>query len=147
LEAVKHSRNDLGWLAQAGGRVVKVIHLLLAQLPTGRQYRVVFMLRDLAEVVASQRAMLKHQGRTGAALPDDKLAAVFQRQVAEVRQWMSTRSDFQVLYVNHHDLLKDPLAGAERVTAFLGGGLNPAAMAAVVEPALYRQRRSESPVA
>lgn len=37
LEAVKHSRSDLGWLAQAGGRAVKVIHLLLPQLPAGRQ--------------------------------------------------------------------------------------------------------------
>ena len=145
LEAVKHSRSELGWLAQASGRAVKVIHLLLPQLPPGRQYRVVFMLRDLAEVVASQRAMLKQQGRPGAALTDERLGGVFQKQIAEVRQWLSAQPNFRMLYVNYHDLLKDPLAGAEQVAAFLDGSLNPAAMAAVVEPGLYRQRRRSSP--
>jgi hypothetical protein len=145
LEAVKHSRSDLGWLAQAGGRAVKVIHLLLPQLPPGRQYCVVFMLRDLAEVVASQRAMLMQQGRTGAALADERLAGVFQKQIAEVRQWLSDRPNFRVLYVHYHDVLRNSLASAERVAAFLGGSLNPAAMAAVVEPGLRRQRQAERP--
>ncbi len=87
--------------------------------------------------------MLKQQGRTGAALADERLAGVFQKQIAEVRQWLSERPNFQVLYVNYGDVLGDPLASAERVAAFLGGGLNPAAMAAVVESGLYRQRRAE----
>jgi hypothetical protein len=143
LEAVKHSRSDLGWLPQAGGRAVKVIHLLLPQLPAGRQYRVVFMLRDLAEVVRSQRAMLKQQGRTGTALADEKLAGVFQKQIAEVRQWLSKQPNFRVLHVNYHDVLADPLGSAQRVAAFLGESLDPAAMAAVVEPGLYRQRWAE----
>jgi hypothetical protein len=143
LEAVKHSRSDLEWMAQAGGRAVKVIHLLLPQLPPGRNYRVVFMVRELAEVVASQRAMLKAQGRVGAALADDKLAGVFQKQLTEVRQWLSQQPNFQVLEVNYHELLGEALAGAKRIAAFLGGNLNLAAMAGAVEPALYRQRRGE----
>ena len=57
LEPVKLGRTDLSWLAGANGKVVKVIHLLLMQLPTDRQYQVIFMLRDLGEVIDSQRAM------------------------------------------------------------------------------------------
>src|SRR5512135_2888827 len=78
-EAVKQTGADVSWLEKAGGRAVKVIHLLLRHLPADRQYRVIFMLRDLREVVASQRAMLKDSGRTGALIPDDKLAGVFER--------------------------------------------------------------------
>ena len=143
LEAVKHSRIDSRWLDQAGGRAVKVIHLLLPQLPPDRQYRVVFMLRDLIEVIASQRTMLKQQGRTGAALADEKLAGVFQKQIAEVRQWLNNQPNFRVLYVNYHDVLRNPLASAEQIAPFLAQGLKPAAMAAVVDPGLYRQRRPE----
>jgi hypothetical protein len=144
LEAVKHTRSDLVWLAQAGGRAVKVIHLLLLQLPPGSQYRVVFMLRDLMEVVASQRAMLKQQGRPGAALADETLASVFEKQIAGVRNWLSEQPNFRVLCVNYRDVLGDPRASAERVAAFLGGDLNSETMAAVVEPGLYRQRRAEA---
>ena len=79
-EGVKHSRNDLSWLDHAAGKAVKVIHLLLLHLPAGRDYRVVFMERDIQEVIASQRAMLKQQGRTGAALSDAKLAEIFESQ-------------------------------------------------------------------
>ena len=140
LEAVRHSRTDQSWLEKAGGKAVKVIHLLLPNLPADREYRVIFMRRDLAEVIASQRAMLQRQGRPGAVLPDSKLAEVFEKQLAEVRQWLGQHSNFQVLEVQHRELIASPQTTAERVAAFLGGGLDVVRMAAVVEPGLYRQR-------
>src|SRR5256885_1317813 len=50
LEAVKATRRDPSWLSRAPGRVVKVIHLLLKDLPPGYAYRVILMRRDLDEV-------------------------------------------------------------------------------------------------
>ncbi len=144
LEAVRHSRTDQSWLEKAGGKAVKVIHLLLPNLPADREYRVIFMRRDLAEVIASQRAMLQRQGRPGAVLPDSKLAEVFEKQLAEVRQWLGQHSNFQVLEVQHRELIASPQTTAERVAAFLGGGLDVVRMAAVVEPGLYRQRAQKS---
>lgn len=141
-EGVKHSRDNVSWLEQAGGKAVKVIHLLLLHLPAGRNYRVVFMLRDLPEVVASQRTMLQQQGRAATALTDDKLAAIFESQLAQVRQWLEGREHFQVLYVNHGDLIRNPLSLAERINKFLGGHLLPENMAAAVNPALHRQRKA-----
>ena len=38
----------------------------------------------------------------------------------------------RVLYVNYHDVLRNPLASAEQIAPFLAQGLKPAAMAAVV---------------
>ena len=141
-EAVKHGRKDLSWLEQAGGKAVKVIHLLLLQLPTDRNYRVVFMVRNLEEVTASQRTMLKQQGRAAAALTDAKLAAVFETQLAQVRQWLVEHPSFRVLYVNHGSLIENPLATAGQVNEFLGGALLTAHMAGAVRPELYRQRKS-----
>jgi hypothetical protein len=141
-EGVKHSRNDLSWLDQAGGKAVKVIHLLLLHLPTGRDYRVVFMERDIQEVIASQRAMLKQQGRTGAALSDARLAGIFESQLTQVRQWLAERADFKILYVNHSSLIKNPLTAAGQINQFLGGRLSAIRMADAVNPTLYRQRNS-----
>jgi hypothetical protein len=140
-EAVKRSGADVSWLGQAGGRAVKVIHLLLRHLPADRQYRVIFMLRDVQEVIASQRAMLKASGRSGALIPDDKLAGVFEQQLSEMRRWLAGQPNFQVLYVNYRDVLSDPFAAAQTIALFLGGKLDVSAMAGAVDRTLYRQRR------
>jgi len=143
LEAVKHTRSDLSWLAQAEGKAVKVVHLLLPQLPVDREYRVLFMHRDLAEVLASQRAMLQEQGRAGAALPDSKLADIFGKQLAEVLQWLSRNPNFLVLQIQHRNVIEMPLTIAQQIATFLGGDLDPKRMAAAVEPNLYRQRQAK----
>lgn len=144
LEAVKHTRTDHSWLDQAGGKVVKVVHLLVPNLPANREYRVIFMQRDLFEIIASQRAMLRQQGRPAASLPDAKLAEIFAKQVAEVRQWLSRNPNFQVMHLSHRDVIEMPLAAAQQIATFLGGDLDPKRMAAVVEPALYRQRQTQT---
>jgi hypothetical protein len=141
-EAVKHSRKDLSWLEQAGGKAVKVIHLLLSELPADRNYRVIFMLRDLEEVIVSQRVMLQQQGRPPATLTDAALSGVFEKQLATTRQWIGSRPNFRVLYINYRDVIDRPLDMAEQINAFLGGNLILTDMAAVADATLYRQRRS-----
>jgi hypothetical protein len=143
LEAVKHTRTDHSWLAQAEGKVVKVVHLLLPHLPVDREYRVIFMQRELIEIIASQRAMLQQQGRPAANLPDSKLAEIFGKQLAEVRQFLSRNPNFQVLDLQHRYVIEMPLTVAQQIATFLGGDLDPKRMAAAVEPSLYRQRHMQ----
>ena len=118
-EGVKHSRSDLSWLEQAGGKVVKVVHLLLPHLPAGRNYRVIFMLRDLEEVIVSQRVMLKHQGRPAVRLTDAALAGVFEKQLATVREWLAQQPNVHVLYLNYRDVIGHPLVVAGQINHFL----------------------------
>ena len=139
-EAVKHGKRDLSWLNEAAGKAVKVIHLLLPQLPADRNYRVIFMIRDLPEVIKSQRAMLQQQGRPSAPLSDAALAGVFEKQLVTVRQWLAQQPNFSILYINHRDVIEHPLAAAEQVGGFLDGHLSVSEMAAAVSPSLYRQR-------
>ena len=141
LEAVKHTRTDHSWLAQAEGKAVKVVHLLLPNLPVDRHYRVIFMQRNLNEIIASQRAMLQQQGRPTANLPDSKLAELFGKQLVEVRQWLSQNLCFRVLLLQHRDIIEMPLTVAQQIATFLGGDLDLKRMAAAVEPELCRQRQ------
>jgi hypothetical protein len=143
FEPVKRLRSDRSWLEQAQGRAVKIIHLLLRELPTDRglRYRVILMKRSIDEVLASQHEMLQRQGKPSAA--PDLLGKIYATQLAEVEDWLGEQPAFHVLSVAHSSVLADPLEEAARVNAFLGGGLDVAAMATAVDPALHRQRAIE----
>jgi hypothetical protein len=140
LERVKQLKQDKSWLDDAAGKVVKVIHLLLAELPDDRPYRVVFMQRDLREVVQSQATMLARSGRTGGQLPPERLIAVYEQQLKAVEQWLAARPNFSVLRVPYAQLVSDPAGVVPTVNAFLGGMLDEARMRAAVDPGLHRNK-------
>jgi hypothetical protein len=84
--------------------------------------------------------MLSLQGRPVANLPDSKLAAIFEKQLAEVSQWLAQRPNFQVLQVRYQDVIETPLPVTQQIATFLSGEVDHRPMAAAVEPKLYRQR-------
>ena len=140
FERVRQLRGDKAWVADAVGKAVKVIHLLLTELPDDRPYRIVYVERDLREVVRSQAAMLERSGRRGGGLAPERLIAVFEAQEKQVRAWLDARRAFSVLRVRHADLVRDPAGQARSINAFLGGDLDEPAMASAVDPSLYRNR-------
>jgi hypothetical protein len=141
LEAVKATRRDPSWLTDAPGKAVKLIHILLQDLPGGHEYRVLMMRRDLDEVVASQAKMLERSAKAP-AMPADALKRVYQAQLAAAERWMDARPWFLRLDVSYNRVLAEPLEEAARVEDFLGLSAGTAArMAAAVDPTLYRNRR------
>ena len=140
LERVKQLKQDKSWLDEAAGKVVKVIHLLLAELPDDRPYRVVFMQRDLREVVQSQATMLARSGRAGGQLAPERLIAVYEQQLKTVEQWLAARPNFSVLRVPYAQLVSDPAGVVPAVNAFLGGTLDEPRMRAAVDPGLHRNK-------
>jgi hypothetical protein len=140
FERVKQLRNDRAWLDGAEGKVVKVIHLLLTELPDDRPYRVVFMQRELGEVVRSQATMLARSGRAGGQLAPERLMAVYAQQLAAVDAWLAARPNFQVLKVPYAQMVADPATHAAAVIRFLGGTLDETGMRAAVDPSLHRNR-------
>ncbi len=140
FERVKALRTDKTWLDDAMGKVVKVIHMLLMELPDDREYRVVFLDRDLREVVKSQATMLGRSGKSGGGLPPERLIAVYESQLHQVRAWLAARPNFRVLRVPHAGLIREPAPHAKAMNEFLGGGLAEPAMVAAVDPSLHRNR-------
>ncbi len=141
FERVKQIEHDQGWLPDAQGKAVKMIAALLKHLPPDYEYKIVFMQRDMQEVLASQRQMLIRRGEPADRVPDERMADLFARHVAQVRAWLAAQPHMDVLYVHYGDVLANPLDQARRINHFLGGGLDERAMAGVVDPGLYRQRR------
>lgn len=142
FEPVKHlyqPDHDMAWLAGAQGKAVKIVSFLLTWLPETYDYRVIFMRRDLGEVVASQEAMLARQGSDAATSGDPR--GVYADHLTQVERFIARRPCFTKLDVDYADALADPHGTAEKVATFLGGKLDTAAMAAAIDPALRRQKR------
>ena len=144
LEAVKRTRRDVSWLEDASGKAAKVIHALLADLPRDRTYQVVFMQRRIDEVVQSQQAMLARSGHEGASLPRERLVGALERQAAQALAYLQSHDCFSVLPARYEQVIADPLSQAEAVSQFLGLSLDVKAMAAAVQPALYRQQHGNT---
>jgi hypothetical protein len=142
FEAVKQLRSDRSWLTNARGKSVKIIHLLLSELPTDGtlNFRVILMRRAIEEVLASQRRMLARDGKPATTISDEQLGRIFLSQMAKAEQQMAGSPAFRVLQVEHHALLTDPAPIAEQINQFLGGDLNVAKMISAVDPSLYRER-------
>lgn len=130
---------DHAWLDQARGKAIKIISSLLQHLPPGYHYRVIFMRRALAEVLASQRAMLV---RRGVANPeqDAEMERIFRTHLAATEAWLAARPNFQTLYVDYNQLLSEPDGLVADLVDFLPSTLDASRMKAVIDPALYRQR-------
>ena len=58
FEPVKKMMADVSWLPEANGKVVKIIAQLLTFLPDNYKYKIVFMRREMDEVLTSQQVMI-----------------------------------------------------------------------------------------
>ncbi|MEZ4768156.1 MAG: sulfotransferase [Caldilineales bacterium] len=141
LERVKQmDKGDTAWVADAQGKVVKVISALLEHLPPGYEYKVVFMRRNMDEILASQKKMLERRGEPTDRVSDEELTRLFNKHLQKVDTWMRAQSNFSVLYVDYNEMLASPEPFARQVNQFLGGRLDEQKMATVVDPNLYRNR-------
>ena len=144
FEQVKQlDKGDVAWLAETQGKVVKVISALLKHLPVDYEYRIIFMRRNMPEILASQRKMLIRRGENADDMDDVKMAALFEKHLQSTIRWIDSQSNVSVLYVHYSDMLTDPSPQINRVNEFLGSRLNEVAMGGIVDPALYRNRAEQ----
>lgn len=142
FERVKDMKDgDLAWLPEAKGKVVKIVTGLITDLPSDYNYKVIFMQRDLTEILSSQKKMLGRLGKGDDNIPDDLMAKIYQEHLKQVRAWVFKQPNMEVLYVNYNTMVADPIESLNKVNALLGGDMDVPAMAAVVDKELYRERK------
>jgi hypothetical protein len=139
-ERIKQLPRDPACIAEAEDKVVKVISLLLLSLPEGYEYRVIFMERPLPEVLASQEAMMRYRGTTGAGANPSIIAGAFEKNLRAVDAWLSSKAFVKTLRVPYHEVLRDAETVAHSIAQFLGTSLDVRAMAQQVDATLYRNR-------
>ncbi len=141
LERVKDlaKENDFGWLEDAKGQAIKIISYLLKELPADHNYQVLFMRRDLTEVLASQQKMLQRRGETSET-EDERMVELYENDLWKANYLLNHQPQFEYLEVHYRQVLDEPLKAAIEINDFLGGHLDVEKMAGVVDPDLYRNR-------
>jgi hypothetical protein len=134
---------DKTWLRDARGKVIKVVSSLLQYLPQDNLYKVIFMRRNLHEVLQSQAKMLERRGETSDT-SDEEMVRMYESHLDKVQFQLKFREWFDVLYLDFADVVADPESAASAMNDFLGGGLDVRAMAMQVDPDLYRNRSETS---
>src|SRR5436190_23000857 len=132
---------DKSWLKSYRGQVIKTISFLLQDLPLDLNYQVIFMRRNIEEVLRSQNKMLERNGSSGELVPDDKMRRNYEFHLKKVYYQLEHTPNFKVLYLDYPAVVENPKREAARINAFLGCGLDVEAMASAVETDLYRNRQ------
>jgi hypothetical protein len=139
-ERVKNlAGSDKQWFDAARGKAVKVITHLLKELPPQHNYRVILVRRDIGEVLASQAKMLARRGEARGP-SDDQMREVLERDLWQARYLLAHGHQFEVMELHYANVLDHPAECARRIVQFVGMPLDTAAMAAVVDRTLYRNR-------
>jgi hypothetical protein len=142
FERVKKLQDgDNSWVKDARGKVVKVISALIKYLPDNYQYKIIFMSRDINEILSSQRRMLERDGKDDDNISDEKMSKLFNNHILDVMKWMQNQKNIQYLVVSYNDILQDPENNVNKIDKFLGLDLDKRKMLEVIEPNLYRERK------
>ena len=127
---------DNTWLSKGQDKAVKVVAPLLKYLDSTLRYKIIFMRRDLNEIIQSQQKMI---GKSEQEFPVT-LYNKYQKLLANVTLWDKSEPGVEILYVNYTDVLENPASELARIEKFLGVAVNKQEMINCVDVSLYRNR-------
>jgi LPS sulfotransferase NodH len=139
----KLDKGDTEWLAETHGKAVKIIAALLPYLPNDYEYRILFLRRNIQEILASQKKMLLRRGTDSNQISDEQMSQLFEKHLRIVEEWMAKQTNIRQLDVDYNKLLENPTPIVEDINSFLSCNLSVDEMVKVIDPSLYRQRSSQ----
>ncbi len=140
LEKVKELENDNSWLGCALGKAIKIVSPILQHLDNKHRYKIIFMVRNLDEILASQRKMANRLSIGEDKIQDNILKQKYTMHLEEIQKWDEQSENIDFLYVDHHVAINDPFTVVDSICNFLGHELNRKEMVSVVDNSLYRQQ-------
>jgi len=142
LERIKdlERETDKTYLHDGRGKAVKAISFLIKELPDDNDYRVIFMRRDLDEVLASQAKMIQRLDQGDTSADDEAMKEAYRNDIVRTRLFCRKRRNFELIEVHYRTAIEDAAEACREVNEFLGGRLDEAAMRAAIDASLYRNR-------
>jgi hypothetical protein len=103
-ELVKQLADGNGkWLADADWKVVKIISQLLEYLPSEHTYKVIFMERDIKEILLSQRKMLERR-REEHRVDDSEMENQFGDHLGRVKFWLARQPKIDLRFIYYKQM-------------------------------------------
>ncbi|SDI38005.1 alkaline phosphatase family protein [Winogradskyella thalassocola] len=135
-EPVMALHKDNSWLGKAQNKTVKVVAPLLKFLDPKYRYKVIFMNRDLTEVVKSQQKMV---GKNSDIL-SVKLFESYNKHLSQVEVWKDNEPGVELIYVDYKEVLFNTDQVLDKVTSFIGLDLDKPEMIKSIDKTLYRNK-------
>ncbi len=140
VKDIHRSGQNLKWLKKIRGKGIKIISFLLRYLPDNNNYNIIFMQRDLNEILVSQAKMLHRRGEEH-SIPDEKMMVFWKEHLEQIFFIMHHRPSFRFIVLDYLDVIQDPRSAAKKIESFLNIDLDIDKMAEAVSPELYRNRK------
>jgi predicted AlkP superfamily phosphohydrolase/phosphomutase/tetratricopeptide (TPR) repeat protein len=140
FEPVKRLMIDKSWLPEASGKTVKIIAQLLPFLPVSYNYKIIFMRRNMSEILISQQIMLGKKADTEAKIFPIKLNEAFEKQLKKVEDWLDAQANIEILNVNYSDVVENPDEEFDAILGFLNVEGDMGKMKKMVSKKLYRNK-------
>lgn len=134
--SVKKLRSNNSCIYTAEGKSVKVIAQLLANLPKDLEYKIIFMQRNMYEILSSQQKML---GKKGNAFPMG-IAKAFEKELEKIDVWQKKEPNVNLIYVDYKSVIENPDTEINKINEFLDFQLDTDKMKSVIDPNLYRNK-------
>lgn len=136
-DPVMSIHKDNSWLHLGQNKVVKVVAPLLKFLSPKYRYKVIFMQRDLTEIIQSQQKM---KGKNIENLPI-RLFDAFKKQLHQVETWKNKEPTVELLSINYkEDVLENTDTAIQKVEDFIGLKLNKKTMKGCIDKSLYHNK-------
>jgi tetratricopeptide (TPR) repeat protein len=145
------SNPDKSWIREAKGTAIKIVVPLLAGLPRKLSeadsepeplhYRLLFMERDMEEILQSQDTMLQRLGKSRPASGKAaNISKVYRQQERHAKSWCAGLG-IHAMSVSFHALVHHPDEVLPQVAGFLGVSDNLPTVGACIDPTLHRARK------
>ena len=144
-EGVKKLKyGDYDWLDQAKGKAVKIISSLLEYLPDSYEYKIIFMKREMGEILASQGQMLQSNGKPYQDSNNDRLALIYRKHLNQISIWLNNQPNMEVLNVDYNLTIDNSQLTSAKIASFLDTPLDISKMAQAVHKELYHQKNQKN---
>ena len=135
-EPVMSIYKDNSWMNKAQNKTVKIVAPLLNKIDEQYRYKIIFMTRDLNEILKSQQKMI---GKTEDVFPV-KLYNKFQKLLSNIEVWKKKEPGVELIYLDYKDVLDNPESTVKSIERFLGVPLNRLEMINCIDKKLYRTK-------
>ena len=131
---------DKSYVRQGRGKALKVISFLIKDLPDENDYRVIFMRRDLGEVLTSQAKMIDRLGSDDTSADDEAMKEAYRNDIVRTRLLCKKRRNMELIEIHYRETIESPAKSARKINVFLDGEFDEAAMVQAVDESLYRNK-------
>jgi len=140
-EAVLRMARDNKWIGEASGKVIKVVTPLIPFLPPRFRYKIIFMERELSEIMVSQQTMLVNSGKAKTMNYSMKIGESYKDMQQKALAWCEKNKNIvEFIRLRYERVVENPDDAIKSIRNFIDTPLLAGKMKDAVDKTLYRNR-------